>query len=121
MSEQWNRLRLSTELTYRLRNVKGRTGLTPNLLCRIGFCLSLKEPRVPNPDRYDEEGQELNRTTLLGEWEDLFEALLRNRLLADGLATEEHFFPQLRGHMNRGAEMVCGRIRSLSDVLALVP
>lgn len=121
MNQHWNRLRLSSDLTYRLRNLKGRTGLTPNLLCRIGFCLSLKEPRVPDPERYDEEGQELNRTTLVGEWDELFEALLRSRLINDGLNVEEEFYPQFRAHMNRGAGMVCDRIRSLSDVLALVP
>ena len=121
MSTKWNRLRLSDEFTYRLRNLKGRTGLTPNLLCRIGFCLSLHEPRIPDPDRYDEDGPEFNRSTLLGEWDDFIEALLRNRLIDDGLDVDEHFLPQLRAHMNRGAEMACGRIRDLSDVLSLVP
>lgn len=121
MNTKWNRLRLSDELTYRLRNLKGRTGLTPNLLCRIGFCLSLDEARIPDPDRYDEDGPEFNRSTLLGEWDDLFEALLRNRLIDDGLDVDENFLPQLRAHMNRGADMACGRIKDLSDVLSLVP
>lgn len=119
--QKWNRLRLSEDLTYRLRHLKGRTGLTPNLICRIGFCLSLGEPRTPNPDRYDESGPELNRTTLLGEWDGLYEALLYDRLLEDGLEPEEHFLPQLRAHMNRGADMACDRIKDLSDVFSLVP
>ena len=120
-SPKWNRLRLSDEFTYRLRNLKGRTGLTPNLICRIGFCLSLAEPRIPDPARYDENGQEFNRSTLLGDWDDLYEALLRERLAADQLDLQAHFLPQLRAHMNRGAGMACNRIRGLSDVLALVP
>ena len=118
---KWTRLRLSDEFTYRLRNLKGRSGLTPNLICRIGFCLSLEEPRVPDPDRYDENGQEFNRSTLLGDWDDLYEALLRDRLAADRLDLEADFFPQLRAHMNRGASMACNRIRDFSDLLALVP
>lgn len=121
MNQHWNRLRLSSDLTYRLRNLKGRTGLTPNLLCRVGFCLSLREPRIPDPDRYDEDGQELNRTTLVGEWDGLVESLLRSRLVADGLDVERDFYSQLRAHMNRGAEMACDRIKNLPDVLALVP
>lgn len=120
-SPKWNRLRLSSDLTYRLRNVKGRTGLTPNLVCRLGFCMSLSDPRIPDPARYDEEGQEINRSTLVGEWEDLFEALLRERLALDGLDVEADFLPQLRAHMNRGADMACGRIRYLPDVFGLVP
>lgn len=118
---KWNRLRLSDDLRFRLRNLKGRTGLTPNLVCRLGFCLSLGEPRVPDPEDYNEDGLELNRSTLLGDWEDFYEALLRERLIQDGLDPEEDFFPQLRAHMNRGAGMACDRIRDVSDVLALIP
>lgn len=121
ITPKWNRLRLSDEFTYRLRHLKGRSGLTPNLSCRIGFCLSLADPRVPDAARYDENGQEFNRSTLLGEWDDLYEALLRERIAADQLDVETDYLPQLRAHMNRGAGMVCDRIRDLSDLLALVP
>lgn len=120
-SPKWNRLRISDEFTYRLRNLKGRSGLTPNLVCRLGFCLSLAEPRIPDPAQYDESGQEFNRSTLFGAWDDLYEALLRERLVADRLNVETDFLPQLRAHMNRGAGMACDRIRVLPDVLALIP
>ena len=120
-SQKWNRLRISDEFTYRLRSLKGRSGLTPNLICRVGLCLSLAEPRVPDPARYNENGQEFNRSTLLGNWDDLYDALLRERLVADGLDLEANFVPQLRAHINRGVGMACGRIRDISDVLALVP
>jgi DNA sulfur modification protein DndE len=118
---KWNRLRLSGDLTYRLRNAKGRTGLTPNILCRLGFCLSLADPRVPDPDHYDEDGQEFNRSTLLGSYDELYSALLRQRLAHDSLDPKADFFPYLRAHMNRGAAIVCGRLRNISDVLTLVP
>ena len=65
----FNRIRISKSATVRLSMLKGRTGLTPNILCRIGFCLSLGESTVPNPENYDEEGQEFNRYTLTGEWD----------------------------------------------------
>lgn len=70
------KLRLTKEASNRLRFVAGKTGLTPNLLCRIGFCLSLGEPSAPNPDEYPEEDREFNRYTLLGEYDPLFVALL---------------------------------------------
>ena len=41
------RLRVGEEASQRLSLLKGRTGLTPNILCRIGFCLSLNDPTVP--------------------------------------------------------------------------
>lgn len=118
---RWNRLRLASGLTFRLRNLKAKTGLTPNILCRLGFSLSLAEPYVPDPDVYDEDGQEFNRSTLVGEWEDLFDALLRQRLIQDGLDVEKDFMLQLRAHMNRGAELICNRVHDLGDILALVP
>jgi DNA sulfur modification protein DndE len=62
---QLTKLRLTTEASNRLRFVAGKIGLTPNLLCRIGFCFSLSEPPIPNPDDYPEEDREFNRYTLL--------------------------------------------------------
>jgi DNA sulfur modification protein DndE len=115
------RLQLSQNLTFRLRNQKGRTGLTPALLCRLGFCLSLEEPRIPDPSAYDRDGLPFNASTLWGDWEPLFEALLRERLVGDGLEADEHFEAQLHAHLNRGAELICARVRELSDVLTLVP
>ena len=38
------KLRLTKDASNRLRFLAGRTALTPNLLCRIGFCLSLSRP-----------------------------------------------------------------------------
>ncbi|RRR72237.1 MAG: DUF1832 domain-containing protein [Candidatus Viridilinea halotolerans] len=46
------RLRVCHEVDQRLIHLKARTGLTPNLLCRIGLCLSLNDPAVPNPELY---------------------------------------------------------------------
>jgi DNA sulfur modification protein DndE len=73
----------------RLRILKARTGLTPNLLCRLGFCLSLNDPTPPNPAQYPEDGpREINRYSLTGQWDRFFFALLRERLVRDGLDPE---------------------------------
>ena len=50
----FNRIYVGEEVDQRLRLLKTRTGLTPNLLCRLGFCLSLTEPTVPDPELYAE-------------------------------------------------------------------
>ena len=114
------KLRLSKEASNRLRFVAGRTGLTPNLLCCIGFCLSLAEPSLPNPGDYSEEEREFNRYTLLGEYDALFVALLKERCRRDGVD-----FSQLpdyfRAHMNRGVILLQACVRSVSDVAALLP
>ena len=114
-----NRIRLSKEATNRLRWLAGKTGLTPNLLCRIGFCLSLGEPMMPKPEIYPEEDREFNRYTLLGQDDSFFFALLRQRCSRDRI--EEEKIPDLfRAHLNRGIILLQKRIRSLNDIALLV-
>ena len=47
-----NSLRVCQEVSKDLSFLKGRTGLTPNILCRIGFTMSLNDPSIPNPTDY---------------------------------------------------------------------
>lgn len=110
------RVRFSDDADARLKMLKSRTGVTPNLLCRIGFCMSLEEPGVPNPALYNEGVREINRETLTGEYDLAFEALLRQRLAEDDL-DDSQIDEQFRAHMNRGVELASTRIRSLGDLV----
>ncbi|MGB4205881.1 MAG: DNA sulfur modification protein DndE [Bacteroidales bacterium] len=112
---------MSKGATHRLQMLKGKTGLTPNILLRIAVCYSLNEPKVPKPEDYDEEGQELNRYTLTGEWDSLYMGLLRERLMADGLDPEKDLFPQFGAHLNRGVFSIFPQIKDLSDFQSLLP
>ena len=113
------KLRLTTEASNRLRFVAGKTGLTPNLLCRLGFCLSLAEASMPNPDDYPEQDREFNRYTLLGEYDALFVALLVERCRLDGSQTVR-LADYFRAHMNRGIVLLQHRVKSLADLPRLV-
>ena len=116
-----NRLRVSAEASQRLGILKGRTGLTPNILCRIGFCLSLNDPTVPDPADYLPDGErEIDRHTLTGPWDGLFVALLRERCHRDGLG-EEHLAVQFKAHVDRGVLLLYKRVRSLNDLALLLP
>jgi len=117
----FNRVRMSKGATHRLQMLKGKTGLTPNILLRIAFCYSLNEPKIPNPNDYDEDGQELNRYTLTGDWDAFYMGILRERLVADKLDPEQDLFPQFRAHLNRGAFSIFSRIKDLSDFQSLLP
>jgi DNA sulfur modification protein DndE len=110
------RIRFCREADTWLRVLKQRTGVTPNLLCRLGFCLSLDDPAVPRIEQYAEDSQrEINRYTLLGEYDALFASLLRQRLASDRLGAE-HLDAQFRGHMNRGVLLLAKRLRSLGSL-----
>ena len=101
----------------RLRNLKARTGLTPNLLCRLGFCLSLAEPGVPDPQLYgDGQAREFNRYTLTGQWDLFFFSLLRERLVQDGLDLEADLEVQFKAHLSRGVLLLYQRLKNLEDL-----
>ena len=120
------RLRFSQESDNWLRVLKSRTGVTPNILCRIGFALSLDEPGLPNPDAYPEDsGREINRYTLLGEYDTVYVALLLQRVTDDRTAggasneiREHDLDAQFKAHMNRGVMLLAARVKSLPDLLA---
>lgn len=117
---QLNRLRVSEDVDQKLRQLKSKLGLTPNLICRLGFCLSLREPGIPDPSAYDEKSnREFNRYTLTGEWDSLFVALLKQRCSKDGLITLKDIDDQFRAHLNRGVLLIYQRVKHLNDLCRL--
>ncbi len=118
-----NRLRVCEEVSNRLSILKGRTGLTPNILCRIGFCLSLNDPTIPNPDDYPSDSErEIDRHTLTGPWDRLFVALIKERCQQDSLSLDDAALAaQFRTHINRGVLLLYKRVRSLNDLALLMP
>ena len=119
-SSDFYRLRISEKATFRLTQLKGKTGLTPNILCRIAICYSLNDPSIPDPAVYDEKGQELNRYTLTGEWDKFFIALVKERCIHDKLDPENDLYDQLRAHLNRGVFGIFPQIKSLADFQILL-
>ncbi len=117
----FNRLSVSNRATSYFQILKGRTGLTPNILCRMALCLSIADSSIPNPKLEDEKGQEFNRYTLLGEWDALFISILRERLIHDGLDADKELMSQFKAHLNRGIIMLFSRVKSLDDIYDLIP
>lgn len=115
-----NKVKLDGELTTKVRLLKSRTGLNPNILCRIGFCLSLNEPGIPDTERYLEDGMEFNRYTLTGEWDSFFIALLKERCLQDDINLEENLEKQFMAHLNRGITLIYSRIKQIGDLANLL-
>ena len=116
-----NRIYVSEEVDQRLRYLKVRTGLTPNLLCRLGFCLSLAEPGIPDSELYsDGQAREFNRYTLTGQWDLFFFSLLRERLAQDGMDLEADLESQFKAHLSRGVLLLCRRLKNLGDLVGLV-
>ena len=118
----FNRIYVGEEVDQRLRLLKTRTGLTPNLLCRLGFCLSLTEPIVPDPELYAEgQAREFNRYTLTGQWDMFFFAMLKERRFTqDGSDSEAELEANFKAHLSRGIDMLYQRLESLEDLANII-
>ena len=115
------KLNVSAEATQKLRTLKARTGLTPNITSRLGLSLSLREPGIPDPTAYESDGMEFNSYTLFGAHESTILALVRERCIQDGINISVEFGELLRAHVNRGVSLIYPRVRSVSNLLELLP
>ena len=116
----FSRLYVSEDVDNKLRVLKMRTGLLPNLLCRMGFCLSLSEPGIPDIQLYsDTQAREFNRYTLTGQYDLFFFSLLRERLSEDGLDPETLLESQFKAHLSRGVGLLYQRTKSIEDITLL--
>lgn len=110
------RIPFTTEADNRLRLLKSRTGITPNILCRLGFCLSLEEVGVPEllPEDY-KQGREINRYTLLGKDDLIYVSLLLVRLQQDQISLTD-VNGMFLAHIHRGIELLAARMKLISDL-----
>ena len=108
-----HRIRISEQATSRLRYLKSKTGLTPNILSRIAFLLSVRAMRRVVRNSSDLQGQEFNAPTLFGEYQELYNLLLVRYMEI----TEDHHEPSvvIANHIENGLRKL-GHVRHLSDV-----
>ena len=118
-----NSLRVCQQASDQLDTLKLRTGLTPNILCRLAFALSLKDSSLPNPDDYPPDSDRIiDRHTLTGPWDSLFVAFIKERCKQDGLAVDDDTLgTQFKAHINRGVLLLHKQTLSLKDLLLLMP
>jgi len=120
----YSKLRISADAASKLRSLRQRTGLTPNLLCRIALMTSLEEGPLGGAPAPDEEGSEFNAYTLTGEYGAMFAALLR--WVEEGARTaapmeNDELLARMRGHIHRGVGTLSVRAKTPADILRLVP
>ena len=120
----YSKLKISSDATSKLRSLRQRTGITPNLLCRMANMISLEEGPLGGAAIPDEDGSEFNAYTLTGEYGALIAALLR--WVEEGQTGEvelpnDVLLDRLRGHIHRGVGTLAVRAKSPTDLLRLVP
>ena len=112
----FSRIKISNDATTKLKTLKGRTGLTPNLLCRMALCHSLEGQKITQLIDPPEDGQEFNRYTLTGEYDSYFIALIKQRCKLDGLDPEKNFMKYFKAHLNNGIMTIYSRLNDLADL-----
>ena len=108
-----NRVHISKRATDQLKVIKGRTGVTPNILCRMALILSLEENHKADADTTDLNGSEFNLSTLFGEAGPLYEAIMK--LSHDDLSPKEAQLA-LAAHIDNGVDKL-KRAKSVKDLI----
>lgn len=119
----YSKLKISNDATSKLRTLRHRVGLTPNLLCRYALMSSLEMGPIRNSPVPDQEGQEFNAYTLTGEHTGIYLSLLKfveeQGRENDTPLSDEALLECLRSHLHRGCGNLLARVRSIGDLLAL--
>ena len=68
----------------------------------------------------DSQGQEFNRYTLTGEGDTFYIALLKIRLMNDGLNPDEGLLSHFKEHIERGVILLFNRVKGFSDLSSLI-
>lgn len=116
------KLNASTDASSRLRSLQQRTGLTPNLLCRIAVMLSLEAGPIGTVRAPDDKGREFNSYTLTGELTGVIGAMVRFVEESEGggepLPNDE-LVHRFAAHIHRGVGLLSVRAKSPADILRL--
>lgn len=98
------RVPFTRDADNKLRFLKAKMRITPNVICRIGFCLSLALDTIPPAILEDDKSRDISRYTLFGKYDVAYEALLAQWKYEVGTAISMDEL--CIRHMNRGALMV---------------
>ena len=111
-----HRIRVSEKSTARLKFLKSKTGLTPNILSRFAFLLSARDMRRVTRGSADLSGQEFNAPTLFGEHQALYDLLLVRYV--ETAHDDREPGAIIANHVENGLHKM-GHVRGLEDLVSL--
>lgn len=117
--------KLSQPEKDKLIRIKARTGIQNwNVICRWALCWSLAEPSIPGGlDPMSDSNVEMTWITFAGEHYEIYEAIIRQRCINDGLGdSQEVLIKYFRSHLSRGINHFSTRdvLRSCQDLLTYI-
>lgn len=98
------RLFTSLEAKILLGELEAKTNLTPNILCRYGIAISLKDDS-PLDFKHDSGGQEFHRSILTGDYDTIFRELIKQKE-SKMINDDDYFTKYLKAHLERGVRLL---------------
>lgn len=101
------KLKTSKNTMHVFEEIGGVIHLQPFALSKIAIALSIRDRNELNESDFatDNDGLELNRQTITGEYDELFKALIISKTKV-ALSDEEYFPKYLKAHIDRGAKLL---------------
>ena len=113
-----NRIHLSQKATDKLRFIKSKTGLTPNILSRIAIMLAIKEDgNLSNAGVLDYNGQELNQSVLFGDHIDAYDVLINQFVYEKNIKQD---LPKVIAALVEVGVFKMGHIRDISQIASVI-
>lgn len=113
------RLKTSKYTADKLKQLQSATGLQPNILARIAVSLALKKPEPPTGHVQDTNGLDFNRSTLTGEEDYIYKALIIQHCKRD--ISDEEYFPTLfNSYLERGIRMLVNEYQHAGNFEKLI-
>lgn len=106
----------TSKQTQEIFSALGQTvGLQPFALSKLAIALSVREGNLSSADyAADNEGLELNRQTIFGEYDLLFKCLVISK--ENRQVTDAEYFPKIvKAHLDRGAVLLHNEKRYSKD------
>ena len=117
-----DQLRTSTSLKNLLTRIKGITSIQNwNVLCRWGFCFSIKQSTLPRMVDEKLDGVEIDYDVLVGKNKTIYTQLLINNLRKNNIEiNKENLTKYLYAHVNRGINIIYNfKLKGISSLLSL--
>lgn len=109
-------IRISERGKQQLTRLKRNTGIENwNTLCRWALCTSLAEPSVPPKEEIPSDSNiEMTWKTFSGQYDVIYEAILKQRMLDDSIPSEEYPY-WFRVHLHRGISYLANSTKRIED------
>ena len=114
-----DQLRTSASLKNLLTRIKGITSIQNwNVLCRWGFCFSIKQSTLPRMVDEKLDGVEIDYDVLVGKNKIIYTQLLINNLRKNNIEiNKENLTKYLYAHVNRGINILYNyKMKSIKDL-----